>query len=108
MVFASQTQVWATGVFLGNELVELMREYDKNETGASGVNYLKLGEYGGYVMGVCDATTEPFNAPTSVTKGQICAVVSKYLKNHPERWSEPAAFLVIKVLQEAFPNRATR
>ena len=35
--------------------------------------------------------------------GQLAAVVSKYLTNHPEKWSEPAVDLVIKALQEAFP-----
>ena len=38
-----------------------------------------------------------------ITINQISAIVSKYLKNHPERWNESAAVLVIDALVEAFP-----
>jgi hypothetical protein len=41
--------------------------------------------------------------PAGLMVGQLAAVVSKYLKNHPEKRSEPAVDLVIKALKEAFP-----
>jgi hypothetical protein len=33
---------------------------------------------------------------------EICAIVSKYLKQHPERWNEPAFDLVIDALKQSF------
>ena len=54
----------------------------------------------GYVSGVGDAMGY---VPAGLMAGQLAAVVSKYLTNHPEKWSEPAVDLVIKALQEAFP-----
>jgi len=41
--------------------------------------------------------------PAGLMVGQLAAVVSKYLKNRPEKWSEPAVDLVIKASQEGFP-----
>jgi hypothetical protein len=41
-----------------------------------------------------------------VKQGQIAAVVSKYLKNHPDKLSDPAASLVMKALGEAFPKES--
>jgi hypothetical protein len=94
------------GFYSGNDLVPLMREADKAEANMSGADLAKAFEYGAYVIGVHDAT-EYFlhGTPADATKGQIIAVVSKYLKNHPEQWSEAAADLVIKALKEAFPSK---
>jgi hypothetical protein len=118
LIFA-QTQSAAAGAyyyFSGNELVEAMREYDAVLPG--GANYystktgaaITVGEYFGYVLGVCDGTADEqlYEIRADVTKQQILAVVSKYLKNHPEKWSEPAAFLVVEALQEAFPLKSQR
>jgi hypothetical protein len=101
----SLTQSLASGVYFysGNELVELMGEYDRAEANASGVSYFKVGNYGGYILGIYDGTRYTYSMPESATKGQVLAVVTKYLKNHPEKWTEPAAVLVIEALQEAFP-----
>ena len=40
--------------------------------------------------------------PAGLMVGQLAAVVSKYLKNHPERWNEPAVDWRSR-LQEGFP-----
>ena len=108
MIFAFvQTQALA-GYYSGNALVPLMREYDKANANASDVDYVKAREYGAYIMGVYDATEFLYNVPDRATRGQIMAVVSKYLKHHPEKWTEPAASLVMTALKEAFPLKKSK
>jgi hypothetical protein len=94
-----------TPFITGNRLVELMREYDKDEPGISSskVNLVRVGVFLAYVTGVYDAMSFAFSTPDGVTVGQICAIVSKYLKNHPERWPESADLLVVEALRESFP-----
>ena len=94
-----------TPFITGNRLVELMREYDKDEPGISSgeVNLVRVGVFLAYVTGVYDTLSFAFSTPDGMTVGQICAIVSKYLKNHPERWSESADLLVVDALREAFP-----
>ena len=63
----------------------------------------------GYVMGVADAgfleSNSLFKVPQNAVKGQLCAVVGKYLENHPEYWNNPiASILVEAALIEAFPD----
>lgn len=87
----------------GNELVEKMREYEKDES--SGPNCHESGFYMGYVAGVYDAMRDFFDAPENVTVGQICAIVGKYLKEHPEKWTLPASVLIKDALRKAFPKR---
>lgn len=92
------------GFYSGNDLVELMRESDKsNEAGSTAVDWAKVYEYGAYVLGVYDATEHEYNTPERITKGQVIAIVSKYLKNNPEKWTHPADTLVKNALKEAFP-----
>jgi hypothetical protein len=98
----TQTQA-REGFLSGNKLVELMRERDRMEAGASDVDYVKVREYSGYIAGVYDATDWQYDTPDQVTVGQVVAVVSKFLKENHERWSEPAADLVMDALKKAFP-----
>jgi hypothetical protein len=74
-----------------------MKEHDKTKADA---NQLKAGQYLGYVSGVGDAMGY---VPAGLMVGQLVAVVSKYHKNRPEKWSEPAVDVVIKASQEGFP-----
>jgi hypothetical protein len=95
----------AQNIFLtGNNLVSAMREYDKEQANVANANGLQAAEYMAYVIGVFDATTSSYNLPAQATTGQVIAVVSKYLKDHPEDWSKSAADLVMKALREAFPK----
>lgn len=92
------------GFMTGNELVENMRESDKADAGDRTANFMKSAYYSGYIMGVSDVLNHMlFDLPPRVTVGQICSVVAKYLKNHPERWNELASELVMDALSEAFP-----
>jgi hypothetical protein len=112
MVLASQTQAWAAeGSFhyrySGNDLVRFMREWEGHEAGASGVDLSQTSAYIGYILGVCDGfgfgRSGIIDVPVDATGRQIVAVVTKYLKDHPERWNTSAASLVIEALKEAFP-----
>ena len=91
--------------YSGNDLVALMREMDRANAGGSEVSFVKAREYGAYIVGVFDAVEFRLDVPDNVTKGQVIAIVSKYLKNHPEEWSYSGVSLVIKALTEAFPSK---
>ena len=73
-----------------------------HKTFASGQDYLKLSEIEqlNYVSGAYDSISEslgqiPNNWLFSCTRdwslGQVTAVLTKWLKEHPERWHRPAA-----------------
>jgi hypothetical protein len=88
--------------FPGSQLVDMIKDYEKFESGDYGVNTYKVGFYEGFTAGIawkCPNTC----AESNVTMPQIWAVVSKFLKENPERWNEPAGILVTEAFQEAFP-----
>jgi hypothetical protein len=88
----------------GNKLVEDMRAFEKENVNVTILEYMLSGRYQGYVAGVSDATADIlWQLKKNVNMGQIIAIVSKYIKNHPERWNEPAVVLVIDALKEVFP-----
>jgi hypothetical protein len=90
--------------YSGTDLVEYMREYEKGFSGNRGTNYAYANFFTGYVTGVCDLTAGVvWQDSKDVTSNQAWAIVAKYLKNHPERWNESAAVLVVDALKEAFP-----
>ncbi len=87
----------------GYDLVAVWREYRKLESGQVAAD-LNIGDYRGYVAGVCDVCNRwLFTTPEGTTQGQVCAVVGKWLEENPGRWHKPAMGLVIQALQEAFP-----
>ena len=88
----------------GNELVELMREYEKAERNDKTADWRKVGEYRGYVMGFYDATWFFYAVPENITPGRVAAVVARFLRQNPEKWDRPAWDLVMEALQEAFPK----
>jgi hypothetical protein len=104
LVFMQGQARAATIYYTGNNLVEMMREYDKGLVVDPSTRKEDVYTYVGYIVGVSDALSNLlWDAPKEVNIGQICAIVSKYLKNHPEKWNTPAVQLVVDALQEAFP-----
>jgi hypothetical protein len=103
-LFLAQS-VHAGYFYEGNGLVKAMREYEKAETKDRDTDYSMAWQYRGYVIGVHDATDLMYGPKQNVSERQICAIVAKYLKAHPEKWNEPASDLVITALKEAFPIR---
>lgn len=88
----------------GNDLVNVMREYDKAQAGTKYDAY-DVGSFMGYLQGATDATASRglYELPDGVTVGQIAAIVSKFLNANPENWNLPAAALITLALMEAFP-----
>jgi len=87
----------------GYDLVALWRQYKKLESGQAAID-INIGDYRGYVAGVCDVCNRwLFTTPEGTTQGQLCAVVGKWLEEHPQRWHEPAMPMVIEALQASFP-----
>lgn len=91
----------------GHELVRIMQEYEQgNALGAKRPSsaHFPTGKVMGFVMGVHDTLDEiAFCSPPGTNVGQLCAVVGKYLKDHPAEWNSAATVLVQKALAEAFP-----
>lgn len=97
-------QAHAKELLTGNELVQLMREYEKGERKAKSTDWHKAGQYQGYVMGFYDATWFFYADLKKIDAGRIAAVVAKFLNKHPEKWNRPAWDLVMEALQETFPR----
>ena len=96
----AQAQFWD-----GNRLGADMREWEKANAEHPDTSYYSVGRYTGYVL----AATHAYEAAglictsTSVTQGQISAIVAAYLKANPKRWNELAISLVRGALTEGFP-----
>jgi len=90
---------WADAFTDGNELHKWQLEKE-NPNGSA----FKSGLYSGYVNGVVDTNDEILFCTTrGVTRGQLSAVVTKYLNNNPERWNYAAHILVNDAMKNAFP-----
>lgn len=93
----------------GNMLVEKMRDYEKIQQGERDEKLIGGMFYIGFVTGVVDALhwMPPFSfeLPDGATTGQLADVVAKYLKEHPEKRTEPGAWLVIQAVMTAFPQK---
>lgn len=61
------------------------------------------GLFEGYVLGVAETTSTKLCKPKGVTNKQICEVVTKYLKDHPEKLHLHAGRLVIDAIQTTWP-----
>lgn len=88
----------------GNELVEMMREYEKAERKHKSTDWYKAGQYLGFVTGFYDATWFFYADRKKIGAEQIADVVAKFLNQHPEKWNRPAWDLVMEALQETFPR----
>jgi hypothetical protein len=100
----------AWGAFwTGQKLVEMMRHDERFVAGQADAAF-GAGSFFGYVIGIHDALDRRRRicTPNGVKVDQIVAVASKYLKDHPEKWNEPASDVVTVALGEAFPCPATR
>jgi Rap1a immunity proteins len=106
-----QGQARAAGFWSGNDLVVMMREYQKIMADDPTANAPAARNFIGYVVGVFESLDgipivgigQLWKETEGVTIGQICSIVSKYLSNHPEKWNNTASGLVVDALSEAFP-----
>ena len=97
---------YAAGYLMdGSQLVMLARHFKLGMDHSRSTNFQSAGEYMGYIKGVYDtlSLTHVVCAPSNQTTGQIGVIVLQYLDEHPERWHEPAYFLVRDALVKPFP-----
>jgi hypothetical protein len=90
----------------GNGLVRLMREFENAERpNPTKTTIADAADFMGFVAGVHDVIEASGIVCSSdrATRGQIAAVVVKYLNDNPEKWSMPGHLLVIDALRKAFP-----
>jgi hypothetical protein len=96
---------WADAFLLGHDLQsKLQNEQTINEGRATLEQGMDYSVASGYVLGVSDSLNGvAFCVPSQATKGQMVAIVIKYLNDHPDRWQYTAHSLVKDALLEAFP-----
>ena len=94
----------------GNELLSALLAGEKMVAGEALDDLQRLdATYAlGFVVGAWEMGVAAgiFGVPSSnVSHGQVCKVVVKYLKNHPEKLHEGGLLLIMDSLFEAFPPK---
>jgi hypothetical protein len=94
----------AAGAITGNELKMWMNEEEALKDGRPGANVYKAGLYDGYVRAVAEMFDgSAWCSRPGVTVGQFMDVVSKFLRDTPEKLDEHASVLILDALAKAFP-----
>ena len=96
----------SAGFYLdGNQLHAKLTASKKMQGGTPSLSDLGEAQNAlGYINGVADTLNGTVVcAPNEVTDGQLVAVVSKYVDEHPEQWQVQANLLVGRALHQAFP-----
>jgi hypothetical protein len=95
------------GFFIdGNDLVRLMREFENAQRpNPTKTTIADAADFMGFVAGVHDVIEASGVVCSSdrVTRGQIAAVIVKFLNDNPARWNEAGYILVVDALKKAFP-----
>jgi len=86
----------------GNWLVKYMKEYEKFSNGDENSERFGAGVYSGYVLAIGHGLFIEYQYKNELEPRKLFAIVAEYLKDHPERWNEPAYFLVRDVFEEKF------
>jgi hypothetical protein len=89
----------------GNKLIVFMHEYEKADKKDPAADYQQAQFFIGYVTGVYDASDDVYFYPAKPTIEQICLIVSKHLKEHPDKLNGPVDVLIIDALRKAFPKK---
>ena len=83
-------------------------DYQKTEmeTATTAGDAMDTGLYVGYVMASADFMMAAglLDMSKIASLAQLCAIVGKYLDDHPELWDRPAEGLVVEALEQAFPK----
>jgi len=86
-------------------LVENMKDFEKWDSGDRKVNRINAATYYGYVLAIAHMAYYENILDHYIDSSEDLAVVTKYLKAHPERWREYAYILVFDALKESFPKK---
>jgi hypothetical protein len=92
--------------YTGNELKAKLDAYNRaGGPNATGVDFQEGQNAMGYITGVYDAlsATSLCTQGQSVTVAQTVAIVSRYVRDHPEQWGRSAYVMVVSALVDAFP-----
>ncbi len=107
-VAMSAHEAQARRIFIdGNELVKMMDAYER--AGKEGIDKVdsktvfNAAWFVGYISGVADETETPYFTTKKINAAQVAAIVAKFLKENPEKWSEPGNQIVTEALKKAFP-----
>ena len=109
LMLMSCQAVYAVEYETGNRFVNQWQEY-KNPDAERPSSSFAAGIYIGYVSGIADAgqIIGWFSYPNGTTNGQLCAVVGKWIDDHPERWTDSPLVIVTTALRKAFPLQKRR
>ena len=93
------------GFISGNDLVNDMKESENCEEQTDIHSCSRTFHYMGYVTAAADIYSglDVICLNDGVTRGQLVAVVTSYLKANPDKWDRPAIELVTTALKKAFP-----
>lgn len=96
--------VAVAGFVDGNELSKWNPSVEKvMQRAASNEDYPDYYQFMGYTQGAYDANSYLLCPPDKFTTRQLMGVVSKYLKENPNRWNLSGGMLVYMAVSEAFP-----
>ena len=105
LIFALHASAACAGGYLdGNTLYERYQAKKRMvEDKALSADTIDAGFYIGYVQGAAESMTDLLCLPEKLPASRAEEVVGAYLESHPEKRQKPAAFLVRKALEEAYP-----
>ena len=89
----------------GSGLVREAAQWEKYSRGERPEDLAGISYFQGYVVGVLDAEGARIKTPEGFTVDQACAIVAKFIRDHPERLNEPGADLVRHAVRKAYPPR---
>ncbi len=104
MVAGSSSNAFAQ-IIDGKKLAADMQEFEKAESKDPTANCQQAYFFIGYVTGVYDSSDDVYFYPAKPTINQICSIVSRYLKDNPDRLKGPADLIIIDALRKAFPKK---
>jgi hypothetical protein len=94
----------AAGTVTGNSLLEQCRADEKLGSEPNMVNAFRAEQCHGFASGISTSFNRVlWCIPDDVELGQIILVVTKHLKENPEKLHGLAAALVVAALREAWP-----
>lgn len=87
----------------GNDLMEFATESDKLERNDPSTIGWKAARFSGYVLGSLDTLEDGAGCRPNLSVTQAAAIVSKYLREHPEKRHLRGFEIVRLSMVEAFP-----
>ena len=106
LVVTLSISMGSSAMSTGNDLLLACADEDNEYKFALCAAYIQGAEVGHRVTSMLNKQDSLYCLPEKATHGQTAKVVSKYLKNHPEKLHETAIGLVYIALRSAFPCEA--